>query len=101
MMLRITMCLLEYLLTRLRYQILATLMWRSDLLQLPRKTPLKMRVRVIRSAGTLAVTAFVILLSAGLWLPAIGGWLDMPSTEYLHPVDAIIIHGGNPARTRY
>ena len=59
------------------------------------------RARVLKAIGVLAVAAILIATTAGYWLPAIGGWLSIPSTVYLHPVDTIIVHGGNDTRTYY
>lgn len=54
-----------------------------------------------RLIGLFIVVALATVVSAGYWLTAIGGWLAMPATLQLHPVDAIIVHGGNPTRTDY
>jgi uncharacterized SAM-binding protein YcdF (DUF218 family) len=59
------------------------------------------RRRVLRLLGALAVAAAVTVASADAWLPAIGRWLDMPATAGVRRIDAIIVHGGNPARTLY
>src|SRR5687768_17142887 len=71
----------------------------TDQCRLPKKTSLTIRVRVIEWIGALVVAALVILLSTDIWLPLIGGWLDMPSE--IHGAQAIIVNGGNPARTLY
>src|SRR5688500_15321658 len=57
--------------------------------------------RLVRIVGVLVVIVLVILLSASVWLPAIGRWLDMPAAMELRPVDAIIVNGGSLVRTLY
>jgi uncharacterized SAM-binding protein YcdF (DUF218 family) len=51
--------------------------------------------------GAFAAAVIVALATAGVWLPALGRWLALPATAEPHGADAIVVHGGNPARTEY
>jgi uncharacterized SAM-binding protein YcdF (DUF218 family) len=66
-----------------------------------RKTPRTAQARALRLVAGLVVAVLVALATADAWLPAIGRWLAMPATADMHPVDVIIVHGGNPDRTLY
>ena len=57
--------------------------------------------RLYKIMSILIVFFLISLLSADEWLPVIGGWLFMEVTPQLHPVDVVIVHGGNTTRTVY
>jgi uncharacterized SAM-binding protein YcdF (DUF218 family) len=56
---------------------------------------------MLRSICALAVVVVVALASADVWLPMIGHWLAMPAATQIRHADAVVVHGGNPARTLY
>lgn len=65
------------------------------------KHHLRVRVRSTKLILGAVLISVCVVLSAGVWLAAIGGWLSMPATQDLVPAETIIVHGGNVNRTTY
>lgn len=49
----------------------------------------------------LTLVAAVALITSETWLPMLGHWLAIPPSTLGRPADAIVVYGGNLARTLY
>lgn len=54
-------------------------------------------------AGLLLAVFFLLWGTINIWGPLLGSWISQPATiiEHVEQVDVIVVHGGNPKRTRY